>query len=228
MVVGACTFTLEGVPILIDMLRDLSTQGSVHPDRRTALHGLAFLLASTLVPGTVTAQDDTEEDETQDEPDEDPEDDEPAEEDDAAQPADSVIVELVDFAYEPGTASDLEIPPGTRVEFVWITDNHNIVVDAQPEAADWDGHEPIEDTGFEYEYTFEVEGTYDFHCTPHIGLGMIATIVVDPEATPDDDTVIPEVVPFSAWTLAIATVVSLIAVLALTYMFMRFGGPSAE
>ncbi|MCU4753986.1 plastocyanin/azurin family copper-binding protein [Halobacteria archaeon AArc-curdl1] len=207
------------------MPRDLATADSVHLDRRKALHGLAFLLASTLWPGSVTAQDDTAEDETQDEPDEEPDEDE---EDDTVQPADSVIVELVDFAYEPSTASDLEIPPGTRVEFVWITDNHNIVVDDQPEDADWDGYEPIEDTGFEYEYTFEVEGTYDFHCAPHIGLGMIGTIVVDPEASPDDDAVIPEVVPFSAWTLAIATVVSLVAVLALTYMFMRFGGATGE
>lgn len=228
MTVGACFFAPEGVPGLFDMARDLSTPNSVHLDRRKTLHALTLLLASTLWPGTVTTQDDTDEDETQDETEEEPDEDEPTEEDDAAQPADSITVELVDFAYEPSTASDLEIAPGTLVEFVWITDNHNIVVDAQPEDADWDGYEPIEDTGFEYEYTFEVEGTYDFHCAPHIGVGMIGTIVVDPEALPDDDTAIPDIVPFSAWTVAIATVVSLVAVLALTYMFMRFGGSSGE
>ncbi|MFP4627971.1 MAG: hypothetical protein ACLFMX_03170, partial [Halobacteriales archaeon] len=44
-----------------------------------------------------------------------------------------VEVELVDFAFEPGTDSPLEIEPDTTVRFIWITDTHNIVVDSQPD-----------------------------------------------------------------------------------------------
>ena len=47
----------------------------------------------------------------------------------------SVTVELVDYAYEPGTDSPLAIEPGTTVEFVWVTDNHNINVDSTPDGA---------------------------------------------------------------------------------------------
>lgn len=139
----------------------------------------------------------------------------------------SVTVELVDYAYEPGTESPLEIPPGTLVQFVWVTDNHNVNVDEQPEAASWPGHDPIENSPFEYEYTFDVEGTYEFHCDPHIGQGMEGTIVVDPAATTaEGGEGVPELVPDQAWTLIVATLVVLLAVLGLAYAFLRFGGPT--
>ncbi|MFP4628832.1 MAG: halocyanin, partial [Halobacteriales archaeon] len=51
----------------------------------------------------------------------------------AAGQEDTAEVELVDFAFEPGTESPLEIEPGTTVTFIWITDTHNIVVDSQPD-----------------------------------------------------------------------------------------------
>ena len=102
----------------------------------------------------------------------------------AAQEAgETLVVRLVDFAYEPGTEEPVRIPPGTTVRFVWETPTHNIVIEDQPEASEWTGHEPIEDAGFETSHTFEVEGTYEFHCTPHESLGMVGTIVVDPEAS---------------------------------------------
>lgn len=91
------------------------------------------------------------------------------------QDGDVVEVSLVDFTFEPET---LEIEPGTTVRFVWETSTHNIVVESQPDEADWPGHEDIEDAGFEYEFTFEVEGTYEYFCRPHLSQGMEGTIVV--------------------------------------------------
>lgn len=150
--------------------------------------------------------------------------DEPADDEEPPPTDESVLVELVDFAYEPGTDSPLDITPGTLVEFVWITDNHNIVVDDQPDGADWDGYEPIENTGFEYDYTFEVEGEYDFHCAPHLAQGMVGTIVVDPDAAVDEEEEpLPDVVPNPAVTLLIATVVALAAVMTLVYAFLKYG-----
>lgn len=99
----------------------------------------------------------------------------------------TVTVELVDFAFEPGTETPLEIPPGTTVRFVWETDSHNIVVESQPEGAEWEGHEPIEMAGFETEHTFEVEGEYAFYCEPHRELGMEGSIVVSEDATVNGD-----------------------------------------
>jgi len=84
---------------------------------------------------------------------------------------------------------DLKITPGTTVTFVWEGDNHNIVVDEQPDAADWGGtpggENEFYDTGYEYSHTFETLGTYEYYCTPHLAAGMEATIeVVEPNGTP--------------------------------------------
>ena len=83
------------------------------------------------------------------------------------------------YVFTPGTENPLRIAPGTTVRFVWESDTHNIFVDSQPQGANWQGHESIENTGFTYEYTFEVKGTYHYWCDPHKGLGMIADIVVE-------------------------------------------------
>lgn len=72
----------------------------------------------------------------------------------------------------------IRIEPGTTIEFVWQTDNHNIEVDEQPDGADWEGYEDIEDSGFEYEHTFDVAGVYEIACGPHRGSDMFATIEV--------------------------------------------------
>ena len=83
------------------------------------------------------------------------------------------------YAFTPGTETPLRIAPGTTVKFVWKSDTHNIYVDSQPESANWQGHESIENTGFTYEYTFEVTGTYHYWCEPHKSLGMVADLVVE-------------------------------------------------
>ena len=89
-----------------------------------------------------------------------------------------VEVDLVDYAFEPGTNELLVIPPGTTVTFVWQTGGHNIHVDSQPDGANWQGNEAIEDAGFSVEHTFDVAGKYHFWCVPHKGLGMVGDIEV--------------------------------------------------
>ncbi|AGN00670.1 halocyanin hcpB [Salinarchaeum sp. Harcht-Bsk1] len=79
------------------------------------------------------------------------------------------------FAFDPPA---LRISPGTTVTFEWVSDTHNVIVESQPEGAGWEGHEPIEDTGFSFTHTFETEGTYTYFCEPHLSLGMKGAIVV--------------------------------------------------
>lgn len=88
-----------------------------------------------------------------------------------------------EFVFSPGTDEPLTISPGTTVRFVWESDNHNIVVDSQPDDADWSGMEDLENTGFEYEHTFETPGTYEYFCEPHKAAGMEATIEVRAESS---------------------------------------------
>ena len=79
------------------------------------------------------------------------------------------------YAYAPPA---VRIDPGTTVTFEWVSDTHNVLVEEQPSGAGWEGHGPIENTGFTYEHTFETAGVYKYYCEPHLPLGMKAAIVV--------------------------------------------------
>ena len=127
------------------------------------------------------------------------------------------------LVYEPGTDAPLEVLPGTTVEFVWESDNHNIVVESQPEEADWEGHVPLENTGFTYEHTFETLGTYDYYCEPHRTAGMVATIEVVEEISTPVPAAKPQV-PESALTLGVATAFAMVTTLGLGFFFMKYGG----
>ncbi|MDS0298138.1 plastocyanin/azurin family copper-binding protein [Halogeometricum sp. S1BR25-6] len=128
-----------------------------------------------------------------------------------------------DFVFTPGTSEALQILPGTTVEFVWESDNHNIVADSQPEGANWSGHEPIENSGFTYSHTFGTLGTYEYYCQPHQSAGMVGTIeVVESISTPAPSSV-PSV-PDSAKTLGIATTFAMVATMGLAFFFLKYGG----
>ena len=135
-------------------------------------------------------------------------------------------VDVVDFAFEPGTDSPLEIKPGTKVEWVWKGNNHNIVVESQPDGANWEGHEPTENEGFTYSHTFETKGDYHYYCEPHRSQGMVADLVVtdNPTEKKGYETIIPD----AAKTLGVATTGAMAAVLGLAYFFMKYGGDYGE
>ncbi|MDL0126398.1 plastocyanin/azurin family copper-binding protein, partial [Halobacterium salinarum] len=72
----------------------------------------------------------------------------------------------------------VRVDPGTTVSFEWVSNTHNILIDAQPDGADWGGHDPIENTGFTHTHTFDTEGVYTYYCNPHLTMGMKGAIVV--------------------------------------------------
>lgn len=82
------------------------------------------------------------------------------------------------YTFEPGTDHALTVSAGTTVTWVWKSGGHNIDVGSQPNGANWDGHDAIEDAGFTYQHTFDVQGTYHYWCDPHKSLGMVADLVV--------------------------------------------------
>jgi plastocyanin len=81
-----------------------------------------------------------------------------------------------DYVFEP---AELTVTTGTTVRFVWLSATHNVAVKSQPDAADWSGHDTLEDRGFFFEHTFEVPGRYEYVCTPHRAQGMQGAIVVE-------------------------------------------------
>lgn len=141
----------------------------------------------------------------------------------------SLQIDLVDYAYEPGTDDPARITPGTTVNFVWVTPTHNINVDSKPDASDWEGHMPIEDAGFETSHTFEVEGTYEFHCDPHQSLGMIGSIEVTPDAGGGEDGGGGgPVVPDAAKTIGVGLFGAMLTTLGLAYFLLKYGGSPTQ
>jgi plastocyanin len=133
------------------------------------------------------------------------------------------------LVYEP---ADLTIANGTTVNFVWESDNHNIVVDSQPEGAGWEGTDGgasvTYDTGYEYSHTFTTNGTYEYFCQPHVGAGMEATITVQDQVAAaggggkEQD---PEHmgVPFQAHFVGLATILAIISSLLYTFYTLKYG-----
>jgi plastocyanin len=128
------------------------------------------------------------------------------------------------LVFEP---EELQVTPGTTVNFVWDSDGHNVVPDSQPEGADWGGTgdaSQLFDSGYEYSHTFETLGTYEYVCTPHASAGMVGVIeVVESISTPEPAAGPPEI-PDSAKTLGIAATIGMASTLGLAYFLMRFGG----
>ncbi|MFB6084019.1 MAG: halocyanin domain-containing protein [Halorientalis sp.] len=79
------------------------------------------------------------------------------------------------FAYDPPA---VVVSPGTTVVFEWASDNHNVLVEEQPDGAGWQGHESIENSGFSFEHTFETKGVYKYYCRPHVPVGMKGVVEV--------------------------------------------------
>jgi len=136
-----------------------------------------------------------------------------------------------ELVYEP---ADLTVAPGTTVNFVWESDNHNVVPDSIPDDAQWEGTpgapEETYDTGNDYSHTFDVEGTYDYFCQPHVGAGMEASITVQQggggveELDPDEMGV-----PFQAHYVGTATMLAIVVSLVFTFYLLKYGeSPNAS
>ncbi|WP_323674882.1 plastocyanin/azurin family copper-binding protein [Halorubellus sp. PRR65] len=131
------------------------------------------------------------------------------------------------LVYEP---ADLTIANGTTVNFVWDSDNHNIVVDGQPEGAGWEGTPGADsktyNTGYEYSHTFTTNGEYQYYCQPHVGAGMEASITVkDTVASGGGKEQDPEHmgVPFQAHFVGLATILAIISSLLFTFYTLKYG-----
>jgi plastocyanin len=134
------------------------------------------------------------------------------------------------LVYEPAT---VYVAPGDTVHFVWESDNHNIVVEDQPEGANWEGTEgdanTLYNTGHEYEHTFETLGTYTYFCQPHRSAGMVGEVIVNesgqaPSAGGGGE-VDPEHmgVPIQAHFVGIATILAIIVSLVFTFFLLKYG-----
>ncbi|MFC6826296.1 plastocyanin/azurin family copper-binding protein [Halopelagius fulvigenes] len=132
-----------------------------------------------------------------------------------------------DLVFKPGTDQALEIAPGTTVEWVWKSDNHNVVPDAQPSDANWSGHEPIENSGFSFSHTFDVLGDYEYYCQPHQSAGMVGTISVVENPSSGGGGGEKELhelgVPIQAHWVGAATILGIIVTVVFTFYILKYG-----
>lgn len=81
------------------------------------------------------------------------------------------------FRFDP---EEFTIAVGETVRWVWASPGHNVSPASQPSGAEWPGRdESTYDAGTTHSYTFEVAGTYEYHCDPHQSVGMVGSFTVE-------------------------------------------------
>jgi pseudoazurin len=102
----------------------------------------------------------------------------------SGQAGQSHVVQLVsDYAngrmyFEP---KSLHIEPGDTVTWVNLAnEEHNIITfpDGFPQGTEPFESPKLEKQGETWSHTFTVEGTYEYHCLPHLPMGMHGVVIV--------------------------------------------------
>jgi plastocyanin len=79
----------------------------------------------------------------------------------------------------------LHVEPGETVTWTVVNDAHSVTAYGKgttprriPDEATIFDSTVLTQDGVTYEYTFDIEGTYDYFCIPHRQLGMVGRLVV--------------------------------------------------
>jgi pseudoazurin len=83
----------------------------------------------------------------------------------------------------------LQIEPGDRVTWINEADEeHNVITfpDGFPRGAKAFSSPIMTSAGEQWSYRFEVPGTYEYHCIPHLPMGMHGVILVARPSTNDE------------------------------------------
>jgi plastocyanin len=82
-------------------------------------------------------------------------------------------VQVGNYYFSP---SSLNVNVGDIVKWVWVQGSHTTTSSTIPSGAtSWDA--AINNGNQTYEYTVTIAGTYNYVCTPHAGMGMVASFV---------------------------------------------------
>ena len=77
------------------------------------------------------------------------------------------------YAYSPAA---VRIDAGTDINWAWTGEGqaHNVVA----ESGAFDSGDPVDQSGNNFQHTFEETGVYRYYCTPHKALGMKGAVIV--------------------------------------------------
>ena len=79
------------------------------------------------------------------------------------------------------TPSTITIAVGDKVSWKNNGGFHNVNGTKATFPANPEGFGNNLGSGWTYEYVFNTAGTYDYHCDPHAGLGMVGKVIVNPK-----------------------------------------------
>lgn len=83
-------------------------------------------------------------------------------------------VSVQDFSFSPASIPDVTV--GDTIRWVWVSGTHTTTSTTIPSGAvSW--NHSITSTSTSYEYKVLVAGTYNYKCTPHAAMGMVASFV---------------------------------------------------
>ena len=84
------------------------------------------------------------------------------------------------------TPSNLTITAGDTVIFDCVSGFHNVdgTTSSYPNNPVSFGNGAAASAPWTYQFVFNTAGSYDYDCTPHVGLGMVGAITVNPAPTP--------------------------------------------
>jgi len=99
----------------------------------------------------------------------------------------------IGLGVEPGDTVRWVIESGVHSSAAYSDGNAGATSTRIPEGAEaWDSG-VLNEEGAAFEYTFEEEGTYDYFCTPHKTLGMIARVVCGSPGGPAEEGEVPDI-----------------------------------
>ena len=137
-------------------------------------------------------------------------------------PGTTVIWENVGSIGHSVTAYEGEIPDGAEYfasgGFDAEQDARRSYSAGDPDSGDIPGGET-------YERTFTVEGEYEYFCVPHEAVGMVATLTVSTDVGGDGaEDEGPGPLPGGAVFLGVAALTTIVAVVGLSWFFLKYGG----
>ena len=125
--------------------------------------------------------------------------------------------------------TDLWIDEGTTVTFQWASSGHNVLFEEIPGDAGVEGHEPLEDDGFETTIAFETGGVYTYFCQPHESLNMLGAIAVGNDVPTQavegaGEKELEEYgVPIQAHWVGAATILGIVVTIVFTFYVLKYG-----
>jgi len=93
------------------------------------------------------------------------------------------IVEVSNNVFTP---SDITINVGESIRWINVQGFHNVngALDVYPDNPEGFRNGDAASGAWTFDYTFNVEGLYNYQCDPHAGLGMVGTVTVEGEVEP--------------------------------------------